>query len=100
MANAVKIKIDFQKAINQANELERIANSIKSVSQDDLEDCLNEISFNWTGENSKNYLKKGKKVKQDIDDIADDLMRIVEVMREIIENDMEAEREAQRIIMN
>lgn len=96
MAN-IKLKINFEKALKQAEELENIAKEIENVAKVDLEDSFNSISRNWTGENSNNYIKKGAKVKEDIKKTAKNLKEAAEAIREIVRRDKEAEEAAERI---
>lgn len=96
MAN-IKLKINFEKALKQAEELENIAKEIENVAKVDLEDSFNSISRNWTGENSNNYIKKGAKVKEDIKKTAKNLKETAEAIREIVRRDKEAEEAAERI---
>ncbi|MDY5179703.1 hypothetical protein [Butyribacter sp.] len=96
MAN-IKLKINFEKALKQAEELENIAKEIENVAKVDLEDSFNSISRNWTGENSNNYIKKGVKVKEDIKKTAKNLKETAEAIREIVRRDKEAEEAAERI---
>ena len=96
MAN-IKLKINFEKALKQAEELENIAKEIENVAKVDLEDSFNSISRNWTGENSNNYIKKGAKVKEDIKKTAKNLKETAEAIREIVRRDNVAEEAAERI---
>ena len=96
MAN-IKLKINFEKALKQEEELENIAKEIENVAKVDLEDSFNSISRNWTGENSNNYIKKGAKVKEDIKKTAKNLKETAEAIREIVRRDKEAEEAAERI---
>ena len=96
MAN-IKLKINFEKALKQAEELENIAKEIENVAKVDLEDSFNSISRNWTGEHSNNYIKKGAKVKEDIKKTAKNLKETAEAIREIVRRDKEAEEAAERI---
>lgn len=96
MAN-IKLKINFEKALKQAEELENIAKEIENVAKVDLEDSFNSISRNWTGGNSNNYIKKGAKVKEDIKKTAKNLKETAEAIREIVRRDKEAEEAAERI---
>lgn len=96
MAN-IKLNINFEKALKQAEELENIAKEIENVAKVDLEDSFNSISRNWTGENSNNYIKKGAKVKEDIKKTAKNLKETAEAIREIVRRDKEAEEAAERI---
>lgn len=96
MAN-IKLNINFEKALKQAEELENIAKEIENVAKVDLEDSFNSISRNWIGENSNNYIKKGAKVKEDIKKTAKNLKETAEAIREIVRRDKEAEEAAERI---
>ena len=47
--NAFEIHMDYNRAIRQADLLERTANEMRNSAEDELQDCMSEISYNWTG---------------------------------------------------
>lgn len=94
---SVKLKINFEKALQQAEELESIAKEIEDISNVTLEDNIGSISKKWTGENANKYIKKGSKVKEDIKNTAKKLKETANTIREIVKRDKEAEEAAERI---
>ncbi len=61
-----EINFNYNKAMSQANELRDISKALKSLGDNSLEDCFANISRNWSGTNSENYVKKGRNVKTKI----------------------------------
>ncbi len=88
------IEFDFQKALRQARELDQVAQRLNSLSDSSLEDTLNQISANWTGDNAVKYIKKGKLLQGNIDKTANALREVAEAIREIARNLYEAEMAA------
>ncbi|MGN0290471.1 MAG: WXG100 family type VII secretion target [Lachnospiraceae bacterium] len=88
------IKMDFNKAKNQADQLENIAKNIQSLANNKLEDCLNGVKANWKGDNANSYVKKGVKVENNLKSVADSLMKVSSTMRQMADNTYKAEKEA------
>ena len=88
------IVFDFQKALRESRELDQVAQRLNSLSDSSLEDTLNQISANWTGDNAVKYIKKGKLLQGNIDKTANALREVAEAIREIARNLYEAEMAA------
>ena len=96
MANAL-IKVDFEKAFQQANELDEIAANLDNLQKTDLADCMAEVSRNWTGDHADNYIKKGAKTRNDINETARDLKNVANAIREMAKRYKKAEEDAEKI---
>ncbi|MCM1158047.1 MAG: hypothetical protein NC300_05340 [Bacteroidales bacterium] len=88
------IEFNYQKALKQANELKEISKDVKKISDNKLAESLTKIDKNWDGENSKNYITKGNKLKQKLDDSAGDISKIADTIVKIAKNIYDAEMRA------
>lgn len=88
------IRMDFRKAKRQADELEDVAEAVKKLADQNLEETLEQIAANWTGDNSTNYVAKGKTLQGNITATAQSLEETAGAIREIAEVIYEAEMEA------
>lgn len=92
-----RIQMDFQKAKDQADKLERIARNLNCVADNDMSGCMRDVSANWKGENAKLYVNKGYVVAENIRTIASGLMRAAATVRTIAQETYNAERRALEI---
>lgn len=83
MKSAFEIKMDYQRALNQAKELDEIARDLRRTANDNLQDCVSDISHNWTGENSKAYISKCNKLKSDINSTAKKIEKTADTIRTV-----------------
>ena len=61
MARSLRsIEMDFGKAKRQARELDEVAGNLEKLSGTQLEETLNQLGTNWTGDNSLKYIGKGR----------------------------------------
>lgn len=60
------ITFNYNRAMQQANELDEIANSLSNLTTSDFEGTLQNISVNWKGENARQYLEKGECLQTDM----------------------------------
>ena len=54
------ITFNFNRAMQQARELDEIAANLSNLATSDFEGTLQNISMNWKGENARKYLIKGE----------------------------------------
>lgn len=83
MATRASIEFDFKQAMAQADKLDSVAGELESLSNNKYNTTLQNISNNWTGDNSKKYLVKGNVLKDKILGSADELATIASDIREI-----------------
>ena len=88
------IQMDFQKAKNQADKLERIAKDLNNVANNDMSGCMRDVSANWKGENAKVYVNKGYVVAENLRSAAAGLNQAAATVRTIAQNTYNAEKRA------
>lgn len=88
------IQMDFAKAKRQARELNDVADDLKKLSKAKMEDTLELISANWTGDNSDKYVSKGKILQSNICNTASALDDVAQAIRDIAKVIYDAEMEA------
>lgn len=91
------IEMDFRKAMRQADHLNEIAERLKTLSDNNLENTLNNISNNWISNASNNFCNKGRKVENDILAIAREIENSAANIRSIARRVYEAEKHAEEI---
>lgn len=97
MASRQSIEFDFEQAKRQADELDSIAYNLKNLSNNKLNQSMQNLSQSWKGENATAYLKKGGILAKDILDSSSQLSDIANDIRTIARNTYETEMEAIRI---
>lgn len=97
--SALEIQMDYNNAVRQANSLEETADRLKRIANKEFQDCISDISRNWTGENASAYLRKCNALKQDIGATADKLERTARSIKKMAKNTYDAEMKALRLAM-
>lgn len=92
--SSFEIKMDYNRAVAQASSLEQIADEMRSSANRDMQDCISEISYNWTGSNAKAYVAKCEKLKESILKTAEKLEKTAYTIRKIAKNTYDAEMRA------
>ena len=73
-----EIKLNYEKAIRQAERLETIGREVNNMANNDYENTLNGIAASWTGENSAAYLNKAKQLKEKMITTGKNLLLVAE----------------------
>jgi len=94
-----EINLDYAKAIRQAEQLEAVASELTSLAGNDFQGCLNNIANNWKGENSQAYIRKGTKLKGDMENSAKQLRMVARTIRNIAERTRRADLAARAIAL-
>ncbi len=76
-----EIKLNYEKAIRQAERLETIGREVNNMANNDYENTLNGIAASWTGENSAAYLNKAKQLKEKMITTGKNLLLVAEEIR-------------------
>ncbi len=83
MRSRSQIQMNFAKAKADADKIDRIAATLKTLSGKQMECSMNNLAAAWTGVNSRLFLKKEGQLQSDINqtvrslnDIANDIRRI------------------------
>lgn len=88
------IRFNFKKALQQAEQLDQIANNLSKLSTGDLNGTLQVVSANWKGQNASAYLEKGGKLQGNIKTSAKELHNVAADIRTIARRVYNAEMRA------
>ena len=97
MSTLNEIYFNYNKAIDQAKELENISKQLKNAANNTMEDILNDVHVAWKSDSTPQYIKKGQKVEDDIRTTATNLTNIAQTIRTIALRIRNAELNAWRI---
>lgn len=97
MKSSRQIYMDYQQALRKAEELENIADSMKSLASKELQDTLQNVSASWKSVNASNYLEKGEKLGDNITRTAKQIDQVASTIRSVAKRTYEAEMRAYRI---
>ncbi len=97
MASEYSITFNYNKAINQANDLADIAKEIRKVADNKMETSIQTIDKNWDGDSSKKFVNKSRQLKEKVADSADDIDAIASAIKTMAKKIYDAEMEALRI---
>ena len=89
-----QITLDYNNAVTQAENLEQVAKNIEKMINNEFSPCMNDISRNWTGDNANAYIAKGNKLKNEMQNSADELRKAAKTIRQIAGNTYRAEKAA------
>lgn len=93
MASIQTIEFNYNKALEQADNLLEISQNIKELATGKLNDSIQAINKNWDGENSKKFIKKSNKLKDKMEDSAKDIKQISEAIKTMAKAIYDAEME-------
>lgn len=91
------IDLNYTQAIAQADELDRVANNVKSLSEEDVTKLISDLGACWEGTNADAYIAKVDILKKNLLKTAADIAKTAQAMREMATNIYNAEKEAQQI---
>lgn len=94
MKSAVTIKMNFQQARRQADELEEIAGEMRRIAKNDLENSFQSLSAAWQGEAAEAYLRKGEQLRDKIIASAQQLEKNAGMIRSAAKRTYDAEMRA------
>lgn len=97
MSTLSEINFNYNKAINQAKELEEISRKMKNAANNTVEAILNDVHAAWKSDSTSMYIKKGQKVGNDIRITSTNLNNIAQTIRTIARRVRDAELKAWRI---
>lgn len=93
-----RIILDYRRTIEQAERLDELAKQIELIADQTMENALKNISVGWRGEKSEQYIRKGRKLEQQIYRRAKSLREAAEVLRKTAWNTYRAEMLSVEII--
>ena len=97
MDSPTQITFDYNNAIRQAQKLEGIASSVKSLGNAKMNGVESNLRGAWNSDSSSAYFKKMTRVQGEIQTTARNLSKIAASIRDIAKINYDAEMEAWRI---
>lgn len=97
MASLSEIYFNYNQAMEQAKQLDEIAARLTNAANKDMEDLLNDVNSAWKSDSAPQYIRKGRKVGDDMRTTSGNLKNIAAAIRTIAKRILEAELEAWRI---
>ena len=85
------IAFNFERAKQQANELDEIANNLSKLATSDFAGTMQNVSVNWKGENARKYLGKGERLQSDMRSTASSLRSVASEIRTVARRIYDAE---------
>ena len=92
--SSYEIRMNYKRAVEQANTLEQIAADMRNSVENDLQECINEISCNWVGNNANAYMAKCQRLGESVRGTAENLKKTADTIRKIAKNTYTAEMRA------
>lgn len=86
------IEMDFANASRQADELDRIAQSLNNLVNNQFHSCLRGVASDWKGENAAAFCRKGNILEENIQKSVSDLKKTAATIRTIARNTYQAEK--------
>ena len=88
---------DFQRAVNEAEDLENAARKMRNLSANDMENTKHSLGSVWHGEASDAYQRKWSQLQTKILNSAKDLEKQASAVRSMAQRTYEAEMNAYRL---
>lgn len=66
MSSYSTINFNYNKALSQANKLEALASELRNLAGNDVQETLNNLSNQWSGDSASMYIRKGVALQEDI----------------------------------
>lgn len=91
------IEWNYIQAKRQADRLCEQADRLGSLAAKQLNGTLSELSYHWKGDSADAYIRKGERMKHEIESLARELERTAEVIRSSAERTYQAEMKAKEL---
>lgn len=91
------ISMDYTRAVEQAERLEKLAGSLSAVANDSMNSCFSQIRSAWKRNSSDAYIQKGQKVQTDILKLSKNLRSAANTIRTVAKNTRDMELRALEI---
>lgn len=95
--NSYRIYCDYVKARNKAEKLDKIADNIKNLTENQISSELHTLSVAWQGEGMNIYIKKSEEVKYETEIVVKNLRKTAETIRNVAERNYKSEMKALEI---
>lgn len=97
MSELSLIRMDYQKALNDAQKLDDMAKRLKNASTRSLGDSINLLVRNWSGANAKKFVSVEEQFQRDVASTISELHKIASDIRSIAKSVYDAEMAAYKI---
>ena len=94
----LEIEMDFTRAIDQAIELEHLADDLSRIANNGVESALLVLKTSWRGDAGESMELAGRRTTTDIYRTADDLMRVAKSIRSTADIIYKADLKAANLI--
>ena len=91
------IEIDFQRSMQQANQIEELASELKVSVKNDYSSALNQLNAGWQSDYSGEYLKKAEELRRQLLVSSANIEKIAQNIRITAKRIYEAEKRAEEI---
>ena len=92
-----EIEMDFTRALDQAQELERLAVNLSKIANSGVEPSLLVLKNSWRGSASQSMNLEGNRAMNDMFRIADDLLQVAKNIRTTADIVYNAEMKAMKL---
>ena len=92
------INIDFNKARQQADRLEALANELDNLTQNDYVSAMEQVRSGWKGEASDQFLAKGGVLENDLRGTVENMRKVVANIRDMVTKVERAQQLAQAVV--
>ena len=97
MATEYSIKMDFEKAKASAAKLDDVADSINQKMENDYQELMGDVRYNWKGDNADRFLVKSEVIVEKLNTVEKNLHETADTIRRIAKNIYDAEMRALEI---
>lgn len=94
------IQLNYTQAIEQAEQLSKMADEIKDLSEEEVAKLITDLGSCWEGENASAYIAKVEILKRNLEKTAEDIKKTSTTIRDMATNIYNAEMEAEKIADN
>lgn len=91
------IEWNYIQAKRQAARLEEQADRLGRLATNQLEGTLRKLSYNWKGDSASAYIRKGDRMKDEMNSLARELKKTASVIRSSAERTYRAEMRAREL---
>ena len=92
----MRIRINYDQVIRQANEIESIAGDLDGVKKE-LQNIISDLDINWDGEASKIYLQRCTQLGEYVREVSRDMSRVSSTIKEVARIIKEADERARNL---
>lgn len=92
-----RIEMDFQRANQQADSLERLASELNRLAGRQFAGTLNELAMSWKGDNANAFLQKGSRLEENMKQTAKNISKTAIQLRRTAKRIYDAEMYAKQL---